>query len=166
MKWCPPQIITFLLLLLYDLSYRGLQFASMTNLEAGPRFAGIWCPLFWSPLYCTPLLCILTSECMLAHQKNDQKHKKMMKKVPFSSCTRETHIRLMKKKEEKILLVSDWEWLPKAGWHLKAGCSFGFFFYKFLSVFDRFRPCECMRKHAFTGRNTQHTSVKKLNWNV
>ena len=28
-------------------------------------------------------------------------------------------------------------------------------FYSFLNVFDRFRPCERMRKHAFAGRNTQ-----------
>ena len=33
----------FLLGLLFDLSYRGLQFASTTNLEARPRFADIWC---------------------------------------------------------------------------------------------------------------------------
>ena len=32
---------------------------------------------------------------------------------------------LTKKNEKKSLLVSDWEWLPKAGWNLKAGCSFG-----------------------------------------
>ena len=29
-------------------------------------------------------------------------------------------------------------------------------FYWFLNVFDRFRPSEIMRKHAFAGRNTQH----------
>ena len=28
-------------------------------------------------------------------------------------------------------------------------------FYSFLNVFDHFRPCECMRKHVFAGRNTQ-----------
>ena len=31
-------------------------------------------------------------------------------------------------------------------------------FYSFLSVFDRFRLCECMSKHAFAGRNTQQYS--------
>ena len=54
-------------------------------------------------------------------------------KVPFSSCPWEVHVRLMKKNEEKILLVSDCEWVPKAGWHPKAGCSFGIFL--FLIVF-------------------------------
>ena len=34
-------IITFLLGLLFDLGYRGLLFASTTNLKAGPHFAGI-----------------------------------------------------------------------------------------------------------------------------
>ena len=29
--------------------------------------------------------------------QNDQKHKKIMEKVPFSSCTRETHVRLTKR---------------------------------------------------------------------
>ena len=31
-----------MLRLLFNLGYRGLLFASTTNLEAGPRFAGIW----------------------------------------------------------------------------------------------------------------------------
>ena len=34
--------ITFLLRLLFNLGYRGLLFASMMNLKAGPRFAEIW----------------------------------------------------------------------------------------------------------------------------
>ena len=29
----------------------------------------------------------------------------------------------------------------------------------FLSVFDRFRPCERVRKHAFAGRNTQQLGL-------
>ena len=37
------RIITFLLRLLFKLGYRGLLFTSTTNLEGGPRFAGIWC---------------------------------------------------------------------------------------------------------------------------
>ena len=78
------------------------------------------------------MLCISTSKRMLAHAfawlktiKNDQKHSKIMKKVPFSSCTREAHVRLMKKNEEKSSY--------------------------------RFWPCKCMSKHAFAGRNTQHS---------
>ena len=35
----------FLLRLLFDLGYRGLRFASTTNLKAGPRFADIWYPV-------------------------------------------------------------------------------------------------------------------------
>ena len=50
--------------------------------------------------------------------KNDEKHCRMMKKVPFPSCPQEAHVRRMKKNGEKSLLISDWEWLPKAGWHL------------------------------------------------
>ena len=29
----------------------------------------------------------------------------------------------------------------------------------FLNVFHRFRPCECMRKHAFAGQNTQQRRI-------
>ena len=115
--------------------------------------------------------------------------------------TRGDHVRLMKKNEEKSLLVSIWEWLPKLGWHRKAGCSLEmllFFvlfstcashmhdskcsmkifvmtliwasyvhdekatFLWFLNVFFCFRPCECMGKHAFTGKNTQHAYAKSL----
>ena len=56
-----------------------------------------------------PMLCVLTSERMLGHGfawlkmiKNISQ--KMMKKVPFCSCTQEAHV-----KEEKSLLVSDYE---------------------------------------------------------
>ena len=122
---------------------------------------------------------------MLAHafawSKTIKNIQKWVKKVLFSSCTQEAHVRLTKKNEEKSLLVSDWEWLPKAGWHPNAGCSFGIllFFvlfstwashvhdakcflknYSFSSVFDHFRPCELMRKHAFAGRNTQQVASK------
>ena len=34
--------------------------------------------------------------------ENDQKHSKMSKKVPFSSCAREAHIRLTKKNKKKV----------------------------------------------------------------
>ena len=34
--------------------------------------------------------------------ENDRKLSKIMKKVPFLSCVREAHVRLMKKNEEKI----------------------------------------------------------------
>ena len=88
------------------------------------------------------------------------KHWKMMKKVPFPSYTREAHKRLTKKNEEKSLLVSDWEWLPKAGWHPKAGCSFGIFFktFSFLFLFFKFLifglriiPCKIyLRKSLLT----------------
>ena len=37
-----PRTIIFLLHLLFDLGYRALRFASMTNLEAVPLFAKIW----------------------------------------------------------------------------------------------------------------------------
>ena len=46
--------------------------------------------------------------------ENNEKHLKIMKKVPFPSCVLEAHVRLVKKNEEKSLLVSYWEWLPKA----------------------------------------------------
>ena len=83
---------------------------------------------FWTSgfyLFGHPVLCILTSKRMV---ENNWEHSKMSKKVPFSSCAQEAHVRLTKKNEEKwkkSLLVSDWEWLPKAGWHPNAGCSFG-----------------------------------------
>ena len=33
-------------------------------------------------------------------------------------------------------------------------------FSSFLNVFQCFRPCECMRKHALTGRNTQQIDLR------
>ena len=33
-------------------------------------------------------------------------------------------------------------------------------FSSFSNVFDRFRPCERMREHAFAGQNTQHLSIQ------
>ena len=63
-----------------------------------------------------------THACPCARMvKNDEKHLKIMKKYLFHHA----YERLMKKNKEKSLLVSDWEWLPKAGWHPNAGCSFG-----------------------------------------
>ena len=41
--------------------------------------------------------------------ENDEKHSKIMKKYLFYHV----YERLMKKNEEKSLLVSNWEWLPK-----------------------------------------------------
>ena len=35
-------------------------------------------------------------------------------------------------------------------------------FYSFSSVYDCFQPCECMRKHAFSGRNTQQMAAMPL----
>ena len=56
--------------------------------------------------------------CMV---ENDEKHWKMMKKVPFLSCAREAHVRSMKKSEEKTKLATSiwvsasfWESLPIA----------------------------------------------------
>ena len=40
--------------------------------------------------------------------ENDQKHKKIMKKVPLYHAG-EAHVRLTKKNKEKSLLVSHWE---------------------------------------------------------
>ena len=62
----------------------------------------------------------------------------MMKKVPFPSYTREVHERLTKKNEEKMKKV---------------------LFYSFLSVFDRFQPCECVRWSKYT---TSMYSVKNI----
>ena len=62
-----PQSITFLLFLLFDLGYRGLLFASMTSLKAGPRFAGIW---FISLLSNSRYFCLVGSH-FLAFIKNN-----------------------------------------------------------------------------------------------
>ena len=42
-----PWTIIFLLRLLFDLGYRGLLFASMTNLKAWPHLAEVWCAVFY-----------------------------------------------------------------------------------------------------------------------
>ena len=56
--------------------------------------------------------------------KNDKKAFENEEKVPFLSCARGS----CKTHEEKSLLVSDWEWLPKAG------CSFGFLLFFFMRL--------------------------------
>ena len=38
--------------------------------------------------------------------ENDEKHWKIMKKVPFSSCAREAHDRLTKKNKQKISFLN------------------------------------------------------------
>ena len=75
---------------------------------------------------------------MLVHAfawlKSTENIGKWLKKVPFPSCIWEAHVRRMKKNKEKSLLVSDWEWLPKAGWHPKSGFSFGFLSFFFMGL--------------------------------
>ena len=82
------------------------------------------------------MLCLRLANACLPMSSHDWKRWKTFEnheKVPFPSCVREAHVRLMKKTEEKSLLGSNWEWLPKAGWHPKTGCSFGILL--FLIVF-------------------------------
>ena len=64
-------------------------------------------------------------------------------KVNFLTCVQEVHLRCVNENEEKSLLVSDWEWLPKAGWHPKA--SFFHDFQMFFIVFDHASTCASMR---------------------
>ena len=67
--------------------------------------------------------------------KNKENHWKIMKKVLFSSWAQEAHIKLM--------LVSDWEWFPKAG------CSYFFNdFPMFFIVFDHAQACVCWSKYT------------------
>ena len=47
-----------------------------------------------------------TCVCMF---ENEEKHLKIMNKVPFPLCAQEAHVRHTKKNEEKSLLVSDLE---------------------------------------------------------
>ena len=92
---------------------------------ANSPFLRMWLP-FWfyskcsNPCFSHLIAGILTSKRMLEHvlafiqmMKNTQK----LQKVPFHHA----HKRIMKKNKEKSLLVSDWEWLPNADRHLKAG---------------------------------------------
>ena len=81
-------------------------------------------------------MCLLTSELMFAHAfawSKTIKNKKMMKKL-FSSFF-------------YVSLLCAW-WKKTL-------------FKSFLNVFDRFWPCERMRKHAFAGRNTQQATILK-----
>ena len=118
-------------------------------------------------------------ERMLVHafawSKTIKNTRKWVKK--YLSSAREAHVRLTKKNEEKqkkSLLVSYWEWLPKAGWHPKAGYSFGILLFfdcfstwpshvyeqKCFMIFECF-PSFSTIGHAFAGRNTQHTWIRK-----
>ena len=84
----------------------------------------------------TPLLCILTMV------KNDEKHSKMMKKVPLLSCAWEAHVRHMKKNEEKSLLVSNWEFTWASQTHNQKD-TFSWFLI-FSIVFDHANTCSSM----------------------
>ena len=90
--------------------------------------------------------------CMV---ENDKKHWKMMKKVPFPSCAREAHVRLVKKNKEKSLLVSGWEWLPKAGCYASHAQDGKGTFFMIFECFLSFSTCKCMPKHASAGQNTR-----------
>ena len=88
--------------------------------------------------------------------ENDQNHCKMSEKVLFHHA----YERLTNKIEEKSLLVSDWEWLLKAGWHLKAGCSFGILLFLFF-----FQHAPLVRMIMFPKKFLTHysnCSMKKL----
>ena len=96
------------------------------------------------------MLCISNSKRMLVHAFAWSKTIKNIQKWLEKYFFHHAHERLtrglrrkMKKNEENSLLVSDWEWLLKAGWHLKAGCSFGIFI-----IFLCFWSFSTMRTHA------------------
>ena len=87
------------------------------------------------------LLCILTSKRMLAHAfacRKRKKHLKMMKKVPFTSCAREAHVRPMKKNEFFFLFLHEpYMSLAYAWWKR-------YFFY----VFEYFSSFLTIRMHS------------------
>ena len=88
-----------------------------------------------------------THACPCARMvKNDEKHLKIMKKYLFHHA----YERLMKKNKEKSLLVSDWEWIPKAGWHPNAGCSFRilFFFVLFSTWASHVHDTKCSLNYS------------------
>ena len=110
--------------------------------------------------------------------ENNEKHSKMMKKLPFPSCAREAHVRRMKNKNPNEQPAFRCQ--PDFGSHSqtltnKLFSSFSFMrltrasrahdgkgtFSSFWNVFHCFRTCECMHKHAFAGRNTQQTTAVK-----
>ena len=98
------------------------------------------------------MLCISTSHHMLAHAFAWSKMTKNNQKWYVNSIS----LKLQQPKEKVIIFEKKvgqrWEWLPKAGW----------LFYSFSNVFDHFRACERMRKHAFARQNTQHLFL--CNW--
>ena len=73
------------------------------------------------------------------------------------------HAHEMQDAWRKSLLVS--EWLPKAGWHLKAGCSFGILltFFPHFSSWALHEPIVCMMKKVFFRRSKYgNFMLKKL----
>ena len=69
---------------------------------------------------------------------DQQTHAQMMKKVLFTSCARDAHVRRMKKKVCWLAIESDSQKLVDT--------------LKLVDVFYRFQPC-----YACAGRNTQQT---------
>ena len=64
-------------------------------------------------------------------------------KSTFSIKHTRSHVRCTKKNKEKRLLVSDWEWLPKAGWH-----HFQMFFLSFPTVQMHVKACVRWSKYT------------------
>ena len=93
--------------------------------------------------------------------KNDQKHLKIIKKLPFSSCIPEAHVRLTKKNEEKSLSVNFFL------------CFSWFFFVSLLcafrvhdekgTLFIIFECCVCWSKYTTNKFNNTKRCLKRLN---
>ena len=131
-------------------------------------------------------MCISTRERMLAHEfawsKTTINIQKWRKKYLFHhACERHTRglRRKMKKKVCWSAIGSDSQKLvdtQKLVAHLEFCCFLIVFLHglimlmnktkSFLNVFYRFQPCERMRKHAFAGRNTQHTHTLSLSFSL
>ena len=117
-------------------------------------------------------MCILTSERTLAHafawSKTMENIQKSWKKYLFHLA----YERLVKKNKTKFQMSSQllgvnqllgvtpncWPtnfFLRFSSWASRTSDGKVTFSW-FLNVFHPFRPCECMRKHAFAGPNTHH----------
>ena len=108
-----------------------------------------------------PVLCILTSEHMLAHAFAWSKMMKniwMPNKQPPFGCQPAfgSHSQWLTNKLFSSFFFMSLTWASRA-YDEKGTFSW------FSNDFHRFRPCERMHKHAFAGRNTQHTT-KRLSY--
>ena len=92
--------------------------------------------------------------------ENDKKRTKIIQNILFCHAYERLMLglhRKMKKNKVFLLLTTQTHTIRREPWDLPHK----FHLYLIIDIFFyHFRPCKRMRKHVFTGQNTQHSSTK------